>query len=41
MEFIYFLIILGTLALIGTIWNFIEIRKEDKQTDMNHHTATV
>lgn len=41
MEFIYFLIILGTLALIGTIWNFIEIRKEDKQTGMNHHTATV
>jgi hypothetical protein len=34
MEFIYFLIFLGALALFGIIWNLIAIHQEKKQSKL-------
>jgi len=31
MEFIYFLLVIGILAAIGTVWNFAIMRKEDRE----------
>ena len=30
MEFIYFLIVIGAIAAIGSVWNILAMRREDK-----------
>jgi len=34
MAFIYFLTVIGILAVIGTVWNLVAIHKEDRDTNV-------
>lgn len=35
MEFIYFLIFLGAMAAIGSIWNIIAMKREERESHLN------